>query len=322
MTIPWQPGTGLKQMRQRASMVARIRDFFAARQVLEVDTPLMSHYGASDPHIDAITAHYQAIGGDAPITMYLTASPEYAMKRLLAAGSGCIYQITKAFRNGEVGRSHNPEFTLLEWYRVGYDHHALMDEVEQLVQLFLGPLDIVRLTYREVFMQILQLDPFNITTEQLEQVAMQQLDYHSKTGESHGVWLDLLMLHCIEPALPQACFIHSYPPSQAGLARLEQDQHKTAVAQRFELYINGLELANGYHELANASEQAQRFTQDQKLRHQLGKSAMQADPRLLAALQAGLPDCAGVALGLERLLMLELQQHDINEVLSFGHQLA
>jgi lysyl-tRNA synthetase class 2 len=132
------------------------------------------------------------------------------------------------------------------------------------------------------------------------------------------------MLHCIEPALPQACFIHSYPPSQAGLARLEQDQHqhKTTVAQRFELYINGLELANGYHELANASEQAQRFTQDQQLRRQLGKPAMPADPRLLAALQSGLPDCAGVALGLERLLMLASRQHDINEVLSFGHQLA
>jgi elongation factor P--(R)-beta-lysine ligase len=322
MITQWQPDAGLAQLRQRAALVARIRDFFAVRQVLEVDTPVLSHYGSSDPHIDSITAHYQPAGLNKSTTMYLASSPEYAMKRLVAAGSGCIYQITKAFRNGESGSHHNPEFTLLEWYRMDHDHHALMDEVEQLVQLLLGPLDIARLTYRQAFMQILQLDPFNITTEHLQQVAAQQLDFHLASDEPRDTWLDLLMSHCIEPALPKACFIHTYPASQAALARLGQDQDGTAVAHRFELYIDGLELANGYHELANANEQAQRFAQDQQLRRQLGKSFMAPDPRLLAALQSGLPDCAGVALGLDRLLMLVLQQQDINGVLSFGHQLA
>jgi lysyl-tRNA synthetase class 2 len=253
-------------------------------------------------------------------------SPEYAMKRLLAAGSGDIFQIAKAFRNGEVGRRHNPEFTLLEWYRLDFDLHQLMHEVAQLIGLLLTPslgsLQWHYWSYRQAFINILDLDPHAASDEEVKSCALKHVDIALHEPTPRDIWLDLLMSHCIEPALPKACFIYDYPASQAALARLAKDEQGIQVARRFELYINGVELANGYHELTDAAEQERRFAADNQARESLAKGSMIPDVRLIQALQAGLPDCSGVALGIERLLMVALGATDIAKVMAFNHPLA
>jgi len=307
-------------------VLGQIRGFFRDRSLLEVDTPVMSHCGVSDPHVDSIPVAFTPDGAPTSQTMWLMSSPEYAMKRLLAAGSGSIFQIAKAFRNGEVGRRHNPEFTLLEWYRVGFDLASLMQEVAELVDRVLEP----RLgqqqwhywSYRTAFEHILKLDPHTATDAQLQACALSHIDIQLHESTPRDTWLDLLMSHCIEPALPQACFIYDYPASQAALARLGVDAQGTRVARRFEAYINGVELANGYHELTDAQEQRQRFLADNNIRKSLSKSEMVADQRFIEALQSGLPDCSGVALGIERLLMLALGETDIAKVTAFNHPRA
>ncbi len=324
--MQWQPSATVPQLRQRALVLGQIRDFFRDRNLLEVDTPVMSHYGVSDPHIDSIPVAFTPDGAATSQTMWLMSSPEYAMKRLLAAGSGSIFQIAKAFRNGEAGRRHNPEFTLLEWYRVGFDLGSLMHEVADLVDRVLEP----QLgqqqwrywSYRTAFKNVLKLDPHTATDAQLRECALSHIDIQMHASTPRDTWLDLLMSHCIEPALPQACFIYDYPASQAALARLGVDEQGTTVARRFEVYINGVELANGYHELTDAQEQRQRFMADNQGRQSLCKPEMVADQRLIEALQSGLPDCSGVALGIERLLMLALGETDIAKVVAFHHPRA
>ena len=322
--MPWQPSADIKQLKQRAKVIRQIRAFFDARHMLEVDTPVMSHYGVSDPHIDSIPVAYTQDGAASRTHMSLMSSPEYAMKRLLAAGSGSIYQISKAFRNGEIGRKHNPEFTLLEWYRINYTLEQLMQEVSCLIDTVLvsDKLEWHFLSYRWAFESILSIDPLTASDEAIKQKAMSLVDVQIDANTPRDTWLDLLMSHCIEPKLPKACFIFDYPASQCALACKAQDERGDAVARRFEVYVNGMELANGYHELTDAQEQAQRFETDNQSRQAMGKVAMAPDIRLIQALEVGLPECSGVALGIERLLMLVSGETDIAKVMAFSHHRA
>jgi lysyl-tRNA synthetase class 2 len=314
MDQSWRPTAPLEALRLRADTLARTRQFFAGRGVLEVETPILSRHGTTDPHIES----FQTTDGP-----WLHTSPEFAMKRLLAAGSGPIYQICKVFRQGEQGRRHNPEFTLLEWYRPGFDDDTLMDEVEALVRTLLsGHLALeegIRITYTEAFRQGLGLDPLATPVPELAQVAAEQgIDIEMSTEESErDTWLELLMSMLVEPGLPheRPVFITRFPASQASLARLDPEDPR--YARRFELYLGGLELANGFEELADAMEQGRRFEAERGARRRAGQADVAADEHLLAALQHGLPASAGVALGLDRLLMLARGTEDIRQVLAF-----
>ncbi|MBW7470598.1 EF-P lysine aminoacylase EpmA [Marinobacter sp. M216] len=311
----WQPSASQAVLKSRAQQLAFVRGFFAERRVLEVETPVLAQHGVTDVNLDGVFADVSAMGRRGG---WLQTSPEYHMKRLLAAGSGSIYQISKVFRNGECGRRHNPEFSLLEWYRVGFDDNALMAEVSDLVCGWLGcPPPRLR-SYREAMKVWAQLDPFEITDRDLARRCEQWLAPGQIAGLGRDGCLDLVMSFAVEPHLGQDVpeFITGYPASQAALARVsEVDGHD--MAHRFELYINGLELCNGYWELADAGEQRQRFEADNQLRRRAGKPEMPVDDAFLAAMAAGLPDCAGVALGLDRLLMLKVGTKDISDVLAF-----
>jgi lysyl-tRNA synthetase class 2 len=216
----------LHQLRNRAKVISQIRAFFAARDVLEVDTPVMSHYGVSDPHIDSIPVTFTPDGTSIGHSMYLMSSPEYAMKRLLAAGSGCIYQIAKAFRNGEAGRRHNPEFTLLEWYRLDFTLEQLMQEVANLIDIVLidEVLEWHFWSYRQAFEEVLSINPLTASDDAIQAKALAHVDIQMDHSTPRDTWLDLLMSHCIEPQLPTACFIYDYPASQAALARTDIDE--------------------------------------------------------------------------------------------------
>lgn len=312
--MSWQPAATLELIRARSSIISSIRAFFEERDVLEVETPLLCSAGVTEPSIDPfIVPHGAAQNGP----RFLQTSPEYAMKRLLAAGSGPIYQIAKAFRDGEVGPRHNPEFTLLEWYRPAYDHHQLMTELAELICLCLGRQEWQKTSYRELFAAYLNLDPFTASVEQLRAVAQQHIDV-SFDSLDKDVWLDLLMSHLIEPQLAAAgmCFVYDYPASQAALAKIVSSDD-VSVGQRFELYVDGLELANGYCELTDPVEQARRFAQDNQKRRSNGLAQMPVDRLLLAAMEYGLPPCSGVAVGLDRLIMLATGSEDISSVLSY-----
>lgn len=292
-------------------MLARLRGYFANAGVLEVETPLLASGGVPDPHIPSFRAEDR----------YLNSSPEFAMKRLLAAGSGPIYQVCKAFRRGEQGGVHNPEFTLLEWYRLGFDHHRLMDDVAVLITLLaedyrrFGPEQ--RLSYRACFQRQLQLDPHTAGVVQLRACAQAQGLTPALADDDRDGWLDLLMSHCIQPHLGQGrlSFVYDYPASQAALARVHPGP--PAVAERFELFVDGVELANGFHELQDAEEQRSRFETDQARRQVEGLEGVVIDEYLLAALEAGLPACAGVALGLDRLLMVLTGASTLRDILAF-----
>lgn len=319
----WRPSADLSVLRLRAELLAQIRAFFAARGVLEVETPALSAAAITDPHLASFKTCYSGPGSQHGRPLYLHTSPEFAMKRLLAAGSGCIYQIARVFRDGEAGSRHNPEFTLLEWYRVGFDHHRLMDEVAELVGMLLaGRLALAepeRLSYRQIFQHHLNLDPHRATVADLAACA-ETRNISIPTGmplDDPDPWLDLLLTHCVEPRLGSGrlTFVHDYPASQAALARLRPDD--PPVGERFELYINGIELANGFHELGDAVEQRHRFAQENAARRAAGLPVMPVDEHLLAALEFGLPDCAGVALGFDRLVMLATRKTSLAEVLAF-----
>lgn len=320
----WQPTAALEVLKLRARLLERTRAFFSERGVLEVETPILSSAASTDPALASFTTRYLGPLFPRGQTFYLHTSPEFPMKRLLAAGSGSIYQICKVFRDGEAGWLHNPEFTLLEWYRVGFDHHRLMDETVELVTPLLTPtLNLnpsERLTYREAFLRHAQIDPHTATASDYSTAAtthginasrelMQQYDT--------AVWRDLLLTHLVEPMLGQGrlTFIYDYPVSQASLARIQPGD--PPVAARFELYLNGIELANGFHELADPAEQRTRFERQLHARVAGGQPVVPMDERLLAALSQGLPDCAGVALGFDRLVMLAIGARTIEEVLSF-----
>jgi elongation factor P--(R)-beta-lysine ligase len=315
----WRPGAARERLVARARMLATIREFFAARGVLEVDTPVIVNAPVSDVHLHSARVELTPAGSaGAPAQFFLHTSPEYAMKRLLAAGSGDIYQVCHVARALETGRLHNPEFTLLEWYRLGFSLGQLMDEVELLAGELLGgrrlPGRAERITYREAFLRELALDPFEASLAALAQAAA-PLGL-SVPLERDG-YLELLMGALIGPRLAaqRLCFVHGYPASQAALAQLEPGDPR--VAQRFELYAHGVELANGFRELAAAAEQRARFEADNAARRRAGLPVHALDERLLAALASGLPDCCGVALGIDRLLMLATGAGHIEEVLAF-----
>jgi lysyl-tRNA synthetase class 2 len=320
----WRPSATAARLRQRAALLARTREFFAARGVLEVDTPLVVNAPVSDVHIHSAAVRLTPAGAprDASPTrqFFLHTSPEYAMKRLLAAGSGDIYQLCHVVRGLECGRLHNPEFTLIEWYRVGFTLAGLMDEVEALVRLLLGARGAQRaserLSYRAAFVRALALDPFTATEAALAQAAA-PLGLHAPPVGGRDEWLELLMGSIVGPTLGRGAltFVHGYPATQAALARLDPDDPRTA--RRFELYCDGIELANGFDELAAALEQRARFEHDNAERRRLGLPVAAPDERLLAALASGLPDCAGVALGFDRVLMLATGATHIEEVLPF-----
>jgi elongation factor P--(R)-beta-lysine ligase len=323
MTADWRPGATLDTLRLRARLLARVRAFFAARGVLEVETPLLSVAGSTDPALASLRTAYHGPGLPAGQTLYLHTSPEFPMKRLLAAGSGPIYQVARVLRDGEAGGRHNPEFTLLEWYRPDWGIDRLMAEVEQLVTgLYEGdaPLPATRrYPYRALFQEYLDLDPLAASVAELRTCA-ETAGIRPPEGmpaDDPDPWRDLLLTHLIEPRLgPGLVFLHDYPASQAALARLKPGE--PAVAERFELYWDGLELANGFHELGDAAEQRARFVADNHKREALGLPAMPLDERLLAALEQGLPDCSGVALGLDRLLMRLAGLDRIDQVLAFA----
>jgi lysyl-tRNA synthetase class 2 len=317
----WQPTATIDTLKRRAQLLAEVRRFFAERGVLEVETPVLSQAAPTATYLDSFTSHYLPPGSKAQ-TYYLQTSPEFPMKRLLAAGSGDIYQIARVFRNGELGRLHNPEFTLLEWYRPTLDYQGLMEEVDALLQAVAGLPGALRFSYQQLFKQYLKLDPLAADDEQLRQTALASIpglptDWHT----DRDGWLEMLMSEVIEPALKtlkQPVMVYDFPASQAQLARIVKNNEGVCVASRFEVYAGGLELANGYDECIDADELQQRFEADNSQRRQQGKKPMPIDVRLLAAIEQGLPACTGVALGLDRLLLLISGLNDIKSVQSFG----
>jgi lysyl-tRNA synthetase class 2 len=308
----WKPGASLKTLQARAELYQQIRTYFSDRQVMEVDVPVLASAAGTDPHIELIPA------SACQSQHYLQSSPEFFMKRLLAAGSGDIYSLGKAFRNEEHGHRHNPEFTMLEWYRQGLDDHQLAQEVCELISATTGVQHTHFYSYRQLFEDKLGINPHQADSKELQQLARQHIDIDWQDDDK-DIWLDLLMTHIVEPALPDGItVIFDYPASQAALARTDTSDQGDGIARRFEIYIDGMELANGYWELTDASEQAERFQQDLNKRHTMTLPELPIDQHFLAALQSGLPDCSGVALGVDRLLMAKCQLKDMDQAQSFS----
>jgi lysyl-tRNA synthetase class 2 len=312
-------GASLEAIRLRARLNAQIREFFLLRDVLEVETPVLSVAGNTDPNIMSFSLQFSGRTDGAPRTRWLRTSPEFALKRLLAAGMGDCYELGRVFRDGEAGGRHNPEFTMLEWYRIGWDHQRLIDEVATLVNTALALVGrtatLRRIAWRELYRERLGIDPLSASDGALRHALG---DVHiDPQGLKRDDWLDLLLTHRLQPsfAVDEMLAVYDYPASQAALARMRPGD--PPVAERFELYLGSLELANGYHELTDPAEQRARFTRDVELRLTRGAPMPPIDENLLAALQSGLPDCAGVALGVDRLLMAMLQATSIDSVLAF-----
>ena len=317
----WTPSASRDALRLRAWVNRLVREFLHARNVLEVETPAMSLAGNTDPNLASFQLQFSGRTDGAPRTRWLRTSPEFALKRLLAAGIGDCYELGRVFRDGEAGGRHNPEFTMLEWYRVGWDHLRLIEETAELVRAALSllgrdaTLRVVR--YRDLYRDALGIDPFTASEDELrEALGDVEID---PAGLSRDDWLDLLMTHRLQPAFDPASLlaIIDYPASQCALARLRDDGEGLPVAERFELYLGPIELANGYHELLDPAEQAARFARDGDLRRGRGDAVPPTDAQLLSALQAGMPACAGVALGIDRLLMVMLDTARIGDVLAF-----
>jgi len=298
-------------------MLKTARTFFADRGVLEVETPMLSAAAVSDPQIESLATQIAGASG----RRYLCPSPEYAMKRLLAAGSGDIYQICKVFRDAERGRWHNPEFTMIEWYRLGLDDNALMNEVEALIGELLAPARVLgaaeRLSYSDALQRHAGVDAFDSTEDELLNAARRH-GIHCDAQLDRDAKLDLLMGLIVGPRLGSGnpCFVCDYPATQAALARLKPGL--PPVAARFELYLDGLELANGFHELATAEEQRARFMRDLSLRGARGQVQPPLDENFLAAMMSGLPDCAGVALGFDRLVAIALGADNLADAMAFS----
>jgi lysyl-tRNA synthetase class 2 len=311
----WQASASWKALQQRAETLNVIRSFFTQKDVLEVDTPALMQAASTDLHLDSIRASVEVSGIEQ--TLYLQTSPEFALKRLLATYGKSVFQIAKAFRNGEAGRRHNPEFTLLEWYRPGYSFEQLMAEVAELVGDLLRLRSVEYHSYRALFLNHLDVDPFDASEALLVELCLHQTGCNME-GEPISSCLDLLMSHCIEPTLGQGkmTFVYDFPASQAALSKLSKVDG-VYVAKRFELYVAGSELANGYDELLDAKEQQQRFMDDTALRRKFDKPIVPWDKKLVAALESNMEACCGVALGIDRLLMLRFGYDDIRDVIAF-----
>jgi lysyl-tRNA synthetase class 2 len=322
----WEPTGDAELLQRRAGALAAVRGFFAARGIVECETPVIVGYPVSDPRLHNVRCRL-SVRPDVPY--YLHTSPEYHMKRLLAAGLPDLFQICKVFRDGEIGARHLPEFTLIEWYRRDMPLEAIAAETCELVSLIAGRWSRSlpspsRISYRDLFLEIASLDPLTCGLGEIRRRAAEVLPamvsgrLHESLGEDRSAWLDLLMVGLIEPRLRDRglLVVDRYPAEQAALAR--RDAGDPRVAERFEVYLDGIELANGYHELADASEQRSRFEADRAARVRLGLPDALPDMALLAALEAGLPDCCGVALGFDRLLMAITGVARIAEVVSFA----
>ncbi|CDL84847.1 elongation factor P--(R)-beta-lysine ligase [Xenorhabdus szentirmaii] len=314
----WQPSAPIANLLKRAEILAEIRRFFADRGVLEIETPAMSQATVTDVHLVPFQTEFVGPGAADGLTLYLMTSPEYHMKRLLAAGSGSIYQMGKSFRNEEAGRHHNPEFTMLEWYRPHYDMYRLMNEVDDLLQQVLDCESAESLSYQQAFIRYLNTDPLTASKEKLREVAAKlDLSNIADQEEDRDTLLQLLFVMGVEPqiGIEKPTFIYHFPASQAALAKISKEDHR--VAERFEVYFKGMELANGFHELTDSHEQRLRFDQDNRKREAMGLPVQPIDEYLLEALAHGLPDCSGVALGVDRLIMLALGAERISEVIAF-----
>lgn len=329
MTQDWRPSANFEALRLRAQLNATIRAFFAERGVTEVETPVMSVAGNTDPNIASFSLEFSGRTDGAPRTRWLRTSPEYPLKRLLAAGFGDCYELGRVFRDGEAGGRHNPEFTMLEWYRLDWDHRRLIEETAELVQSALALVGrratLSQIGYHELYRQRLGIDAHTASEEALRE-AMGDVVI-DPAGLTRDDWLDLLMTHRLQPSFPadQLLAVYDYPASQCALARVREGEAATGdvpVAERFELYLGPLELANGYHELADAAEQGRRFDRDRALRQDRGDVQPPRDERLLQALAAGFPHCAGVALGVDRLMMAMLGSGRIADVLAFDFSRA
>ncbi|MCI0653068.1 MAG: EF-P lysine aminoacylase GenX [Methylococcaceae bacterium] len=320
----WRPGCSVEVLRKRAWMLAAIRSYFDRRRVMEVETPSLCRTVGSDPNLDYFASGLSFEGSGYDCTLYLQTSPEFSMKRLLAAGSGSIYQICKAYRNGEAGRLHNPEFTILEWYRVGYDLEMLMDEVDELLGRGFGLAapgrNPERITYQQAFISHCGFDPLVAEIADFRRFAEATGDPDAQTlcGDDIRLWQEYLFSARVQPQLGKTglCHVYDYPANQCALACLKADDPR--LAERAEVFYQGLELANGFRELDSAGEQRERFQRELEIRRQAGKQLPSIDERLLAALNAGLPDCSGMALGLDRLLMCLVNASSIDEVMSFS----
>ena len=321
MDVKWKPTADITTLKRRAQYLADVRLFFADRGVWEVETPILSTAAPTAPYLDSFTTDYIPIGSQSKQTHYLQTSPEFAMKRLLAAGSGSIYQIARVFRNGEQSRKHSPEFTMLEWYRTELTLHQLIDEVNALLQNVFQFDPIIRLSYRCIFEFFLKINVLSCSDDEIKHCALERINSLPDNFETdRDSYLELLMSYVIEPrlaALNCPLFIYDFPASQAQLAKIKRDQQGNAVADRFELYMNGVELANGYNELLDADELRQRFENDNQQRREQGKLEVKVDENLLEAMKHGLPECSGVAIGFDRLLMLAMDKQKILKVQSF-----
>jgi lysyl-tRNA synthetase class 2 len=319
----WRPACALSALRARAELYRNIRRFFEERGVLEVETPLLCHAAGTDPHLQPFLTHLQWPGQDLGLSLYLQTSPEFAMKRLLAAGTGSIYQICKAFRNEEAGRYHNPEFTLLEWYRVGFNLSRLTHEIDELLSVLLADRNLakpsLRVSYQVLFREQVGADPIFASLDELAACAEHHglPEARSLCGEDRTTWLDLLFSHLVQPNMDRnrLVFVHDYPACLPSLARAKPNAAE--IVERVEVFLDGLELGNGFHELADAKEQELRFDADLAARWWQGLPLPPKDERLLDALRFGLPDCSGVALGLDRILMLALGLDEIGQALAF-----
>ena len=316
----WQPSISIETLKARAELLRDIRQFFFDRGVMEVETPLLSNGTVTDVHLDAFATDFPHHHSGQSQKLYLQTSPEFAMKRLMCAGSGSIFQICKAFRDEAAGRFHNPEFTMLEWYRTDFDDHALMDEVDDLVQQMLQVTPAIRLSYQQAFLDYLAIDPLSDNTDKIKQLVLTLSDDQwLKDEDDKDVLLQWLFSMHVEPKLGDEttpCLIYHFPASQASLAKVNPEDSR--VAHRFELYFKGVELANGFYELQDCKEQEQRFIKDNEQRKAVGLAEKPIDHNLLAGLASGLPDCAGVALGIDRLFMLQQNLTHIEQAISFS----
>jgi lysyl-tRNA synthetase class 2 len=330
-TAGWRPTGSLRIMKKRAIMLRQVRHFFDERQVLEVQTPILAQAGSTDPSMNNVGSRLAMHPG---VDFYLQTSPEFAMKRMLAAASPDIYQICKVFRDTELGSIHQPEFTMLEWYRKGIDLDEMIEETCSLIaalchadsnetnQALLEPSKVYR--YQDLFHSVTGLDPLTENTNALRQCATQKTElvtanFARQLGDDHNAWLDFLMSHLVIPSMRHdgLVVVKHYPANQAALARLLPEDVR--FAERFEIFFHGLELANGYRELLDPIEQRRRFEDDRTQRAQSGKPDISIDEHFLAALEEGLPDCCGVAVGFDRLLMCLYDLSEIKESISFGH---
>lgn len=310
----WKPSASIELLKNKSAIINKVRNFFTELNYIEVETPIIARFGVTDPYLNNLTTQINNK------TYYLQTSPEHHMKRLLAAGSGPIFQIAKVFRDDEFGRWHNPEFTMLEWYKLEIDHFALMNEVDQFLQHLVNGPPLIYKTYQQAFRDACDFDPFATNITELKKI-LKTFKLNNILNENESdldQYLFLLMSHVVEPSLGmQPIAIYNFPQSQAALAKINNK-----VAERFEIYYHGVEIANGFHELNDAVVLAQRFDSNLAFRKQRGLALLEPDQYLLDAQKSGLPVCSGVALGLDRLIALILQKDSIQETLTFNFEIA